>query len=440
MCILVISFSAWISFETHAAERPKLYTKDNVLAAGIYNNAATSSDLSLIIRADVGGETIFDEGYEIGYIIPKKDIKGWNEVGFDASDWLLGRSGIGYADSDDNTTVPAGTLSVYTRYYFDVPNAKSAKEINFFVDYDDAFILWLNGVEVARSQNIENVAPGKVPGWNEPIGKIVDHEATILAAGRPNSARWDRAEGWGQNQIAKPVVECDFGGDAQKGVGAKPTGEGTGGGNKASLFLRDNVLAAVNFNDAASSSDMTLILRLTGDGTIYVDEGSSVKYITDPDSNTPDDWINSNFNDKDWENGISGVGFSDGDDNTVTNTGLISIFTRYHFDAPDADKIKELVLLADFDDSFIVWLNGVNISAGGNAPAGDPPAWDASKVAGTVSNHEASILAAGKPNKARWDNGLIQKTTVSFKYAGSSANPVSPAGKLTSTWGKIKKM
>jgi hypothetical protein len=440
MCILVISFSAWISFETHAAERPKLYTKDNVLAAGIYNNAATSSDLSLIIRADVGGETIFDEGYEIGYIIPKKDIKGWNEVGFDASDWLLGRSGIGYADSDDNTTVPAGTQSVYTRYYFDVPNAKSAKEINFFVDYDDAFILWLNGVEVARSQNIENVAPGKVPGWNEPIGKIVDHGSSELAAGRPNAARWDIAEGWGQNQIAKPVVECDFGGDAQKGVGAKPTGEGTGGGTKAPLFLRDNILAAANFNDGTSSTDMTLIIRLSGDDTIYIDEGSTVKYLHDPDnSNVPKEWVQTNYNDKDWKDGVSGVGFSDPDDNTVTPAGLMSIWTRYHFDVPNADKIKELVLLADYDDGYIAWLNGVNIASAA-APPGDPPAWDATKQAGVISNHASSELAAGKPNKARWTNSAIQKTVVVFKYAGSSANPVSPAGKLTSTWGKIKKM
>ena len=172
MCFLVISFSILLTSVSYAAEKPLLYLKDNVLAVGLYNNALTSSDLTLIIRADVGKNTIFDEGYEIGYTIPKNDIKGWNEVGFDATKWIKGISGIGYSDNDDNTTVPSGIPSVYVRYYFDVPNAKDVREITFWMDYDDAYVLWLNDVEVGRSDNIKNVAPKGVPGWNEPIGKI----------------------------------------------------------------------------------------------------------------------------------------------------------------------------------------------------------------------------------------------------------------------------
>lgn len=207
------------------------------------------------------------------------------------------------------------------------------------------------------------------------------------------------------------------------------------------LYSKGNVLAAFNFNDASSSSDMTLALRLSGDETIYIDEGASVKYIYDPDnSSVPNDWIQTNFNDKDWKDGFSSVGFADNDDNTTTPVSLISIFTRYKFDAPNADKIKELVLLADYDDAYVAWLNGVRIASSPGAPAGDPPPWDATKVAGTVTNHESSDLAAGKPNAARWNNALIQKTVVSFKYGGNSANPVNQSGKLTSTWGNIKKI
>ena len=184
--ICVVHFS-------YAAERPKLYLTDNVLAAGVYNNSATSSDMSLIIRADVKDKTIIDEGSEMAYFVPTKDVKGWTEVKFDASNWQMGISGIGYADNDDNTQVRGIPMSVYTRYYFDVPNARDTRDIAFYVDYDDAYILWLNGVEVARSQNIQAVAPNGEPGWNEPIGKITDHEASDLPAGRPNPNRWVNA-------------------------------------------------------------------------------------------------------------------------------------------------------------------------------------------------------------------------------------------------------
>jgi hypothetical protein len=432
---LVICFASTICL----AANPLLYAKENVLAVGIYNNATSSSDLTLIVRADVGGKTIIDEGYEIAYTIPKSDIKGWTTIEFDASTWKKGVSGIGYDDGDDNTTVPSGIAGVYVRYYFDVPNVKDVREITFWVDYDDAYILWLNDVEVGRSDNVKNIAPKGVPNWNQVLG-IVDHESTDTPAGKPNAARWAKAIGPGAGQIMQHAAGYDLGGDQQKNVGAKPTGAGGQTASGAPIFLKNNILAAVNFNDAASSSDMTLVLRLTGDGTIYVDEGNSVKYITDPDNaDVPDTWIQTKFDDKAWKDGVSGVGFADNDDNTTTPASLISIFTRYKFDAPNADKIKELVLSADYDDAYIAWLNGVRISdAGIGAIAGDPPAWDASKVAGVTTNHEASILAAGKPNAARWSNGAILKTTVDFKYGGSSAQPVNSAGKLTSTWGKIK--
>lgn len=184
-------------------------------------------------------------------------------------------------------------------------------------------------------------------------------------------------------------------------------------------------------------SDMTLIMRLMGDDEIYVDEGSDVKYIHDPDNaDVEGSWIEIDFDDSGWADGISGVGFSDGDDNTVTRSGLISIWTRYHFDAPNAAKIKELVLLADYDDQYVAWLNDVELAFSGGAPVGSPPAWDAAR--GGVSNHGASELPAGKPNEARWNHGKIQKTIVTFRYAGSSALGVDARNKLPITWGRIK--
>ena len=184
---------------------------------------------------------------------------------------------------------------------------------------------------------------------------------------------------------------------------------------QAPLYKTNNVLVGANFNDGAGSSDMTLVMRLAGDKTIYVDEGDDVKYITDPDNEGVEGWTEIDFDDSDWSDGMSSVGFSDGDDNTTVPAGRISIWTRYYFDAPDAAKTKSLTLMSDYDDQFIAWLNGVQIAASINAPRGDPPAWNA--TAGGVNNHGSTEMPAGNPNEARWKNGSIQTDKIDFKFA-----------------------
>jgi hypothetical protein len=431
--LLVLLSLVWMVSAIDAADKPELYLKSNVLAAGNYNEGTSSSDISLIIRLEAGEEILVDEGATVRYTVPQKDIKDWIEPEFDDSSWEVGISGVGYGDNDDNTRVRGGAASVYTRYYFDAPNAGKIDELSFLVDYDDAYALWLNGVEIARSGNLAALSPeGEVPDWDVSAarGTMGGHGASELQAGQPNEARWK------QGNLGMHFVAVNFGGQEPEGVQAKPPEQGKPAG--APIYTKDNILAGANFNDGPGSSDMTLIMRLMGDDEIYVDEGSEVKYIHSPDNADVDDsWIEVKFDDSDWADGISGVGFSDGDDNTTTPGGLISIWTRYHFDAPNASKIKELILLADYDDGYVAWLNGVPIAFGGGAPPGNPPAWDATQ--GGTSNNGASELPAGEPNEARWKHSDIQRTVVRFRYGGTSALGVDARSKLPITWGNIKK-
>jgi hypothetical protein len=195
-----------------SAENAKLYTTGNVLAAGNYNNSATSSDLTLIIKMTAGDKVLVDEGSAVMYTVPTADIAGWTTKSFNDSAWTAGVSGVGYADSDDNTTITGPVPSIYTRYHFDAPNASSVKEVTFLVDYDDFYIIWLNGVEVARYDPIKDIAPGGVPAWDEVTKKgVTDHESSDTAAGKPNAARWDKPQGAAAGQIAKHVVAVDLG-------------------------------------------------------------------------------------------------------------------------------------------------------------------------------------------------------------------------------------
>jgi len=69
----------------------------------------------------------------------------------------VGASGFGYGDADDATVLDdmAGAyLSVYTRKLFQYSSSSTLTSMTLTIDYDDAFIAYLNGVEVVRSGNL----------------------------------------------------------------------------------------------------------------------------------------------------------------------------------------------------------------------------------------------------------------------------------------------
>ena len=78
---------------------------------------------------------------------------GWFQQNFNDSGWQMGQGGFGYGDNDDTTVIPASN-SVYIRRNFLVQVPSIIERILLDVDYDDAFVCYINGVEVARSSNI----------------------------------------------------------------------------------------------------------------------------------------------------------------------------------------------------------------------------------------------------------------------------------------------
>ena len=85
---------------------------------------------------------------------------GWNELGFDDAAWPQGPTGIGYGDGDDATELPGmrnGYVTVYLRREFSLAEVASGPTLRFTVDYDDGFVAFVNGQEVAR----RGVPPGQ---------------------------------------------------------------------------------------------------------------------------------------------------------------------------------------------------------------------------------------------------------------------------------------
>ena len=103
----------------------------------------------------------------------------WANPSFNASTWPKGSGGIGYEDEDDNTIIPQ-TRSLYIRTNFTLVDVSVIKYFVLHADYDDAFVAYLNGTEIARN-NIGSV--GVRPSYNTYADTY--HEANLYQGGLP---------------------------------------------------------------------------------------------------------------------------------------------------------------------------------------------------------------------------------------------------------------
>lgn len=110
-------------------------------------------------------ETIINHGDIWEYHYESDPPSNWNTNEFNGT-WKTGPSGFGYADDDDNTIVPYGTTSIYIRKEINI-NMDNVINIVLHVDYDDGFIAYINGLEVAR-ENITDENEG-TNTWNEAV-------------------------------------------------------------------------------------------------------------------------------------------------------------------------------------------------------------------------------------------------------------------------------
>jgi DNA-binding beta-propeller fold protein YncE len=97
----------------------------------------------------------------------------------------------------------------------------------------------------------------------------------------------------------------------------------------------------------------------------------------------PSGWNRPDFDDGGWESGPTGIGYGDGDDNTVltdmqctqsggtcTSGGYLAFFARHAFELADRETIESATLAVSYDDGFAFYLNGVEVGRV-NLPAGE---------------------------------------------------------------------
>lgn len=131
-------------------------------------------------------QTILPSNAPVSVFIPPDNSLNatWFNTSFDDSSWIQGTSGVGYEDSAADyqglintnilTTWNQHETSLYTRFDFTVnQDPADFDQLILKMKYDDGFVAYLNGQEVARSSTV----PAGTPTYNTRSSNHSDSEA-----------------------------------------------------------------------------------------------------------------------------------------------------------------------------------------------------------------------------------------------------------------------
>ena len=115
-----------------------------------------------------------------------------------------------------------------------------------------------------------------------------------------------------------------------------------------------------------------ICLTENAEAQIQYNLNSTYKYLKGSSASTlAGNWMTEAFDDSGWSSGKAPFRYGDGTGGTLLGDMLSSYTTLYlrsTFNAFSIDRIKEITLTTDYDDGFVIWINGVE-ALRQNAPA-----------------------------------------------------------------------
>ena len=173
------------------AQRPNIVFNDN--QPSLISLESSDGLIRTFAQAKVQSffekRTIVDQRASGRWFIPKNNDLGlgWIDPAFDDSSWNQGPTGFGYdQDSRYSAYIGNGTdlessmkgqsSSAYLRIPFSLPQLDYVQGLELLVNYNDAFVAYINGVEVARRN-----APGGELSWESAAVSVRSQEAALFA-------------------------------------------------------------------------------------------------------------------------------------------------------------------------------------------------------------------------------------------------------------------
>ncbi len=247
-------FNNWTAFKTKNSDSkfkfivwdtdeafgyPKFGLNYDHIAKQFHLISKTDNELPILFRALLNSQDTYSlvpikAEWKIfkGKIEPSKQKLAWTKPSFDDRNWQKGPAGIGYntkrktknsRDIDRLNTnlsdMKGNYVSVYLRHKFNLENNLTNKinQLMLTVSYDDAFVAYLNGIEIHRTKGLRGL--DNPPRFNQKSS--VSHSAN----------------GWHHTYDISKYISI--------------------------LKEKDNVLSIQVHNSSAKSSDLIIIPQLT---------------------------------------------------------------------------------------------------------------------------------------------------------------------------------
>jgi len=311
--------SAEDEFHETTIDSSYLVAGTNLLAVEVHQNQPRSSDISFDLYLTVPTEPVPEEetlvaaGSVWKYLDDGSDQgTAWYGPDFDDSGWASGPAELGYGDGDEATVVSFGPspnnkyITTYFRHTFSVSDPSKYQNLVLGVLRDDGAVVYLNGVEVLRT--------------NMPDGTITYTTSALGAIG-----------GSAEDEFHETTIDPSY------------------------LVAGDNLLAVEVHQDRPNSSDISFDLYLAfptepaPEEETLVAVGSVWSYLDDgSDQGTA--WYGTSFDDSGWMSGPAELGYGDGDEATVVSYGpnpgnkYVTTYFRHSFSVLDASVYKSMTL------------------------------------------------------------------------------------------------
>ena len=153
----------------------------------------------------------------------------------------------------------------------------------------------------------------------------------------------------------------------------------------------------VGYSD--TSIAMGSLISSSDPSRVIVSKGATWSYLDDAtDQGTA--WQAASFDDSSWATGPAELGFTEGDEATLIQSGATTYYFRHSFSVADLGDVEALTLNLKRDDGAIAYLNGTEIARDG-LPAGTVGAGDFAENASDDGNNfhaftvDKSLLLAG---------------------------------------------
>ncbi len=311
----------------------------NYIAVEVHQSGPTSTDLGFNLQAVgmAGPTTFIPFNGNWKYLDNDTYPAGWNTVAFNDASWVNGNAELGFGDGDEATVVSFGPdannkyITTLFRKVVNIPNPSQFSSFTLNMVRDDGAIVYINGVEVVRS--------------NMPAGPVT--QGTLASS--------------------------NIGGAEETEVHIFPIA--------SSYFVSGNNTIAVEVHqDLVTSSDLSFRLELVGNGgpsTPVLMNYSDIWKYRDNGSDQGTAWQAPAFNDASWSSGPGELGYGDGDEATVVSFGVdennkfVTTYFRKTFNIVNPSQYNNIIMNVVRDDGVVVYVNGVEV-ARDNMPAGTP--------------------------------------------------------------------